>query len=131
MCIVFLMIRRPPRSTRTDTLFPYTTLFRSGGGRQLVDGRQRRLAHRLNIVTAGAGSQLPIQAASMSTRTDTAGEDPTIEDRGQLIRVFEQGRKPLEQWRIGTEPEKFVYPPHEPRKNGVEGKSGAERGDQG
>src|SRR3546814_7569351 len=28
-CIVFLMIRRPPRSTRTDTRFPYTTLFRS------------------------------------------------------------------------------------------------------
>src|SRR3546814_10271300 len=27
----FLMIRRPPRSTRTDTLFPYTTLFRSAG----------------------------------------------------------------------------------------------------
>src|SRR3546814_20443540 len=34
MCMItmfffFLMIRRPPRSTRTDTLFPYTTLFRS------------------------------------------------------------------------------------------------------
>src|SRR3546814_9246402 len=35
MCVMsflrffFLMIRRPPRSTRTDTLFPYTTLFRS------------------------------------------------------------------------------------------------------
>src|SRR3546814_20679084 len=33
MCLlyifVFVMIRRPPRSTRTDTLFPYTTLFRS------------------------------------------------------------------------------------------------------
>src|SRR3546814_16703223 len=28
-CVYFLMIRRPPRSTRTDTLFPYTTLFRS------------------------------------------------------------------------------------------------------
>src|SRR3546814_19691467 len=27
--IFFLMIRRPPQSTRTDTLFPYTTLFRS------------------------------------------------------------------------------------------------------
>src|SRR3546814_17196915 len=27
--IFFVMIRRPPRSTRTDTLFPYTTLFRS------------------------------------------------------------------------------------------------------
>src|SRR3546814_1026032 len=30
--IFFLMIRRPPRSTRTDTLFPYTTLFRSDPG---------------------------------------------------------------------------------------------------
>src|SRR3546814_4873328 len=28
-CLFFLKIRRPPRSTRTDTLFPYTTLFRS------------------------------------------------------------------------------------------------------
>src|SRR3546814_3172712 len=31
----FLMIRRPPRSTRTDTLFPYTTLFRSAGRRNI------------------------------------------------------------------------------------------------
>src|SRR3546814_11893284 len=40
LCIVvfFLMIRRPPRSTRTDTLFPYTTLFRSPYGR-VSDGR--------------------------------------------------------------------------------------------
>src|SRR3546814_15237770 len=30
--LLFLMIRRPPRSTRTDTLFPYTTLFRSPRG---------------------------------------------------------------------------------------------------
>src|SRR3546814_10695546 len=37
VCFVFLMIRRPPRSTRTDTLFPYTTLFRS-----LVEGPRRR-----------------------------------------------------------------------------------------
>src|SRR3546814_11492242 len=52
LCFV-LMIRRPPRSTRTDTLFPYTTLFRSerrvGGHRigkaamprQRPGGRQR------------------------------------------------------------------------------------------
>src|SRR3546814_17830649 len=34
------MIRRPPRSTRTDTLFPYTTLFRSAiGGRQPDEGQ--------------------------------------------------------------------------------------------
>src|SRR3546814_10190168 len=35
--VLFLMIRRPPRSTRTDTLFPYTTLFRSSDGRYSVD----------------------------------------------------------------------------------------------
>src|SRR3546814_20044751 len=37
----FLMILRPPRSTRTDTLFPYTTLFRSGIDvvEVLADGR--------------------------------------------------------------------------------------------
>src|SRR3546814_13517773 len=34
--IFFLMIRRPPRSTRTDTLFPYTTLFRSHAGDEPV-----------------------------------------------------------------------------------------------
>src|SRR3546814_1271255 len=33
------MIRRPPRSTRTDTLFPYTTLFRSIGSLTLPDGQ--------------------------------------------------------------------------------------------
>src|SRR3546814_16670753 len=32
----FLMIRRPPRSTRTDTLFPYTTLFRSEADRPIL-----------------------------------------------------------------------------------------------
>src|SRR3546814_2244087 len=43
--MLFLMLRRPPRSTRTDTLFPYTTLFRSAAaGRaasslRLEDGR--------------------------------------------------------------------------------------------
>src|SRR3546814_11054323 len=37
----FLMIRRPPRSTRTDTLFPYTTLFRSAAGRAGGEGEAR------------------------------------------------------------------------------------------
>src|SRR3546814_5694284 len=36
------MIRRPPRSTRTDTLFPYTTLFRSAG-------QQRQQRHRAEL----------------------------------------------------------------------------------
>src|SRR3546814_3073442 len=42
------MIRRPPRSTRTDTLFPYTTLFRSAPARARRDAvaRPRTLARR-------------------------------------------------------------------------------------
>src|SRR3546814_11791525 len=36
--LFFFMIRRPPRSTRTDTLFPYTTLFRSAGGEERNEG---------------------------------------------------------------------------------------------
>src|SRR3546814_2828028 len=44
------MIRRPPRSTRTDTLFPYTTLFRSEAHIGLVDPhpeRDRRADHHI------------------------------------------------------------------------------------
>src|SRR3546814_14889335 len=40
--IFFLMIRRPPRATRTDTLFPYTTLFRSAGAGGAAGGKPRR-----------------------------------------------------------------------------------------
>src|SRR3546814_5233811 len=40
----FLMIRRPPRSTRTDTLFPYTTLFRS------LSGAMRPMTIRIVVV---------------------------------------------------------------------------------
>src|SRR3546814_5040921 len=45
----------------------------------------------------------------MSTRTDSGGEDPIIESRDQLIALFEQGEKPPEKLKIGTEHEKFVY----------------------
>src|SRR3546814_10643671 len=39
--IFFLMIRRPPRSTRTDTLFPYTTLFRSLDSKSFISALSR------------------------------------------------------------------------------------------
>src|SRR3546814_223458 len=68
--LFFLMIRRPPRSTRTDTLFPYTTLFRSIGeaargarqrGRAAVigldrDQRAARLRHRIAERARRAGA---------------------------------------------------------------------------
>src|SRR3546814_19808144 len=42
LALIFLLIRRPPRSTRTDTLFPYTTRFRSP--RRSAAARVRKLA---------------------------------------------------------------------------------------
>src|SRR3546814_20091697 len=46
ICCFFLMTRRPPRSTRTDTLFPYTTLFRSVGS--VGDSYDNALAETIN-----------------------------------------------------------------------------------
>src|SRR3546814_6053689 len=40
------MFRRPPRSTRTDTLFPYTTLFRSARFARLSSGKLRTNGHK-------------------------------------------------------------------------------------
>src|SRR3546814_12736275 len=62
------MIRRPPRSTRTDTLFPYTTLFRSGAATpgdhalsQRADGRGIGAARRpqQSALHPGPHEQLP------------------------------------------------------------------------
>src|SRR3546814_14184301 len=54
LIVFFLMIRRPPRSTRTDPLFPYTTLFRSllGG----LTGRQA-IGHHVVIGLTGGESR--------------------------------------------------------------------------
>src|SRR3546814_2332249 len=43
MILFFLMIRRPPRSTRTDTLYPYTTLFRSYTYNNIKQNNRNRL----------------------------------------------------------------------------------------
>src|SRR3546814_2720421 len=50
---LFLMIRRPPRSTRTDTLFPYTTLFRSSCfGEEALIADERRNASVTTLTRA-------------------------------------------------------------------------------
>src|SRR3546814_15492136 len=82
-CVVFfLMIRRPPRSTRTDTLFPYTTLFRSG---ERVD-TQRRHAVALRVIgvmddviavavlehRAMAGADEPVAGATVGAQAHRA-----------------------------------------------------------
>src|SRR3546814_15855433 len=66
----FLMIRRPPRSTRTDTLFPYTTLFRS----PLIGARQRRMA-----ACRIEGLRFGIEAAEVHGVADFRSEEHTSE----------------------------------------------------
>src|SRR3546814_18890844 len=56
------MIRRPPRSTRTDTLFPYTTLFRSDGFP--LPRRPGQLRCVLGSRALPAAGQIPILATS-------------------------------------------------------------------
>src|SRR3546814_14788184 len=62
----FLMIRRPPRSTRTDTLFPYTTLFRSPG----VAGGDVDIT-AINTALIGIGSANVTEAGGTTTITIT------------------------------------------------------------
>src|SRR3546814_18083593 len=65
--IFFLMIRRPPRSTRTDTLFPYPTLFRSfEPGEVLVDGnRLPKWRYTATAIIGGDALHPCISAASI------------------------------------------------------------------
>src|SRR3546814_17609294 len=90
------MIRRPPRSTRTDTLFPYTTLFRSpepaqGGGDQstVPAGRDRQawagFPWRSGVGAArgaGPGAELQVQRSLSGGRLRPVGRD--VRDDGEL-----------------------------------------------
>src|SRR3546814_13032383 len=64
-CFFFFSIQRPPRSTRTDTLFPYTTLFRSWkpGQTLLLNGNMltgRDAAHKRIQDMLAKGEKLPV-----------------------------------------------------------------------
>src|SRR3546814_11895534 len=67
----FLMIRRPPRSTRTDTLFPYTTLFRSLGGRAVgaESVQQAICAGRVQLALPGGWRGRTLHRPAISGRT--------------------------------------------------------------
>src|SRR3546814_12326236 len=82
------MIRRPPRTTRTDTLFPYTTLFRSLLLLARIAARQRpgRVGARLQL------DQLLAHGAERGLAV--AGHDAVVGDRP---RMHEEGSMDIEQ----------------------------------
>src|SRR3546814_11710959 len=113
MWFFFLSIRRPPRSTRTDTLFPYTTLFRSRARIGLeLDDAQRAVARlgaaeliefqpiadhvldaviieiRCIVAAVGAGQH---EIISNQPRRDVALDEPRIALRDDDLAVVPHG----------------------------------------
>src|SRR3546814_13527507 len=84
--VFFLMIRRPPRSTRTDTLFPYTTLFRS---RRESDAEAEQPEDELK-----------------THRHDDAGEDRApgyaLQRRGRGVGLYDGFARPIWACRRGS-----------------------------
>src|SRR3546814_1805206 len=82
--VVFLMIRRPPISTRTDTLFPYTTLFRSGAGAAGVkvaeDGVVERAERRAAAALDHAQRQQDLEAGREGAGRAGDGEQQRSEE---------------------------------------------------
>src|SRR3546814_8464059 len=76
------MLRRPPRSTRTDTLVPYTTLFRSP-----------RLASVLRLRSAGAASAADDHLRKLPLPTTGGGPDGAAGPRDALQRPFCRQRR--------------------------------------
>src|SRR3546814_16089266 len=87
------MIRRPPRSTRTDTLFPYTTLFRSEHDGQLAP---LALAHRGELAAKGQRPAEPGSIAGAAMGASQVGEDAhqpeALVDGLQVLVVPRRGR---------------------------------------
>src|SRR3546814_2458808 len=74
------MIRRPPRSTRTDTLFPYTTLFRSRHQLRIVQGGELDEPHAVGEGTPHLGGH-PQREPGLADAADPGqGQDPAARE---------------------------------------------------
>src|SRR3546814_20979022 len=102
------MIRRPPRSTRTGTLFPYTTLFRSN----LVQGALRRSDGKVyrasNVPSAGGsptytetGNVRPIH--EIGKEWDGPGDSRTFDTINYVVGVEWEDQHRSEERRVGKE----------------------------
>src|SRR3546814_11041536 len=88
VCFFLFMILRPPRSTRTDTLFPYTTLFRSNGNQHQYAGRQCQFA------TGGAPDR---PQGCQRIATETVAESRAVAQRQPDHAEYQQDLQPQQQ----------------------------------
>src|SRR3546814_19628042 len=123
------MIRRPPRSTRTDTLFPYTTLFRSHEDRQ----RRRRLAREAQWGAALEVVQHEARVVAIAAGDIAYGRPVSVEDYKRLCAAVERlvdaeailtdppAQRLREPYRAAAAPadgaSARTAPAHKPRKN--------------
>src|SRR3546814_19527447 len=130
------MTRRPPRSTRTDTLFPYTTLFRSKAPITLdlhVEGRSVPPTPLADLVAAGKAALKEAEAAKSaakktadektddeSDKKDDDKEVTALKPQAMFLFSGESTALKLDVAAPGVNPE---------RKSVVEGKGGSGRGD--
>src|SRR3546814_10507852 len=93
------MIRRPPRSTRTDTLFPYTTLFRS-----TVDNNDRYPENRAPVTPVyGLKRRLEADTQTLETKFSEVSRTAALGELGVTVYVFKarsrgQGVKETKQY---------------------------------
>src|SRR3546814_3336699 len=120
------MIRRPPRSTRTGTLFPYTTLFRSHPEGLALLGRR---AGTVAAILAGALAQHGIQRGDMRRRgaaaaaedVDAVPDQEALGPAGELLRAQRVAGLAVDPPRppgaglLRKEPRPVLGPPHEGR----------------
>src|SRR3546814_19687704 len=89
--VFFLMLRRPPRSTRTDTLFPYTTLFRSDKPAILAAARKIAGLGFTIVATSGTARYLTDAGIAVEEVNKVAQGRPHIVDRikdGGIALIF-------------------------------------------
>src|SRR3546814_21085175 len=88
------MIRRPPRSTRTDTLFPYTTLFRPLVPRLAVKRRRLDVDVRVRIIARDDAQRLAIAHVEAGVVEQRAADDILLARRIDGVEAERRQRIP-------------------------------------
>src|SRR3546814_12885341 len=103
--VLFLMIRRPPRSTRTDTLFPYTTLFRSCACRSGDQAERRDVENTKWRQAFLARDSIDDQIGGCADQRHRAAQDRHIaqRDKQPLGRIACSPCQRSEERRVGKE----------------------------